>query len=231
MVALRGELQMVQSTLARIAIGILAMALASCTATSSRDYKPATISHIENTIVVDAPFDTTWDRLIKNLSKEFFIINNVEKVSRIINVSFSADRPSDFVDCGVTTRTFVSGGGKKETFTYNGADPSSYKTSDPQTGLPYLITRDTKLEGRANIYVGPSENKTEISVNVRYAFTVNLVVQALHAMYGFPIGAPQSQTGNYGFDTGEPLQKTEAGEYFQCAATGALEKRILEAAQ
>src|SRR3546814_8710634 len=60
---------------------------------------------LTNSRTVNAGFEETWDRLVRNLSSEFFVINNIEKASRIINVSFQTDAPERYVDCGVTHRT------------------------------------------------------------------------------------------------------------------------------
>src|SRR5262245_49610236 len=104
-----------------------ALTVGACHASSSQQYTPPAAESVANSTQIAAPFDTTWDHLIKNLSKEFFVINNVEKASRIINVSFSTDRPGEFIKCGSRTREYVSGAGKKETVTYDPAERSTFK--------------------------------------------------------------------------------------------------------
>lgn len=96
----------------------LAAFFVGCGPKADLRYQSPTQTVFQNTAIVNSPFEDTWDRLIKNLSREFFVINNVEKVSRIINVSFYTDTPGDLIDCGMTTRTYQSGGGSPETFTY-----------------------------------------------------------------------------------------------------------------
>jgi hypothetical protein len=58
--------------------------------------------HVINEKRVDTPTDIVWDNLVKELSKTFFIINNIDKDSRIINVSFFTEDAGDYIDCGNT---------------------------------------------------------------------------------------------------------------------------------
>ena len=83
---------------------ICLITLSGC-ATSSLNYSPPSTSYtIKHSVQINEDFEVVWDRLVKNLASDFFVINNIEKNSRIINVSFSASKPTDFVDCGITTR-------------------------------------------------------------------------------------------------------------------------------
>ena len=47
------------------------------------------------------PFNSAWDANVSKLSESFFVINNIRKES---NVSFSANRPSLYIDGGFATR-------------------------------------------------------------------------------------------------------------------------------
>jgi len=78
--------------------------------------------NIENTIILDEKFAVVWDRLVENLAREFFVINNISKESRIINVSYSIIEPEGVVDCGEIVQETQSrnglGGYSRSTFTY-----------------------------------------------------------------------------------------------------------------
>src|SRR6266513_940375 len=76
--------------------------------------------------LVNEPFDAVWDRLVGRLATGFFVINNIDKASRLINVSYSSDAPGDFVDCGRSTRQF-SFKDESQTYTYQVADSSAFK--------------------------------------------------------------------------------------------------------
>jgi hypothetical protein len=55
-----------------------ALLLSGC-ATSSLSYNKPYEEIIENSVVVNEKFEIVWDRLVKNLSSDFFVINNIEK--------------------------------------------------------------------------------------------------------------------------------------------------------
>src|SRR4051794_16801166 len=102
-----------------------ALPLASCAASSTALHKNPETSKITNEVTINKPFDEVWDKLIAALAKNFFVINNVDKTSHIINVSFSADEPGTLIDCGTSTRTFKRGT-SNQTFTYKTTDNAQY---------------------------------------------------------------------------------------------------------
>jgi len=206
-----------------------ALPLAGCAASSTSNHINPPSLEIENEATLNKPFDEVWDGMIANLAKSFFVINNVDKTSRIINVSFSADQPGDLIDCGTTTRTYKRGA-VSENYSYKTTDPASYLISTPN-GMSAAIQRTTSLEGRANIYVAPKDQKTNISVNARYVFTVNGTVTPLNE-YGQPVGYPSTQPPfSRSFETKEPGKFTDPdGMSWSCQTNGTLERKILEAA-
>ena len=116
----------------------------------------------------------------------FYVINNIERESRIINVSFNTNSPSDYVDCGRTRRTYTQGE-KTETFDYAVADSSTYKMAGTKQPHPATfsyanVRRTPKLEGRSNIYVAPdasNPSSTVVSVNTRYIVTIKVYGEQL----------------------------------------------------
>jgi hypothetical protein len=50
---------------------------------------------VKNEIVVAKPYTQVWDIMVKEIAKSFFVINNIDKESRIINISFSTVLPSE----------------------------------------------------------------------------------------------------------------------------------------
>jgi hypothetical protein len=67
-------------------------------------YVPGPQTTVQNEVIVREPFSKVWDTLVRELAKSFFVINNIEKESRIINVSFFTQTPQDYADCGRTYR-------------------------------------------------------------------------------------------------------------------------------
>lgn len=190
-------------------------------ATSSLDYIPPPVKQVENQVTVNAPFDEVWERLVKNLASDFFVINNIEKNSRIINVSFSSSSPQDFVSCGLSIREFSNARGKK-TYQYDPASSARYTLTD-NSGAVFNAVRTAKLNGRTNIYVAPSDmGSTIISVNTKY------IVEVGQSFFNLQNQSAGSQNFTFDFST---KQHQQVSDRVICAANGSLEKKILDYAR
>ena len=226
------------STTRIAAVSLLALCGCATQGTSSYDYTSDKPTTIRNEKVVPRPQAVVWDQLVRELSKSFYVINNIERESRIINVSFNSNSPADYVDCGRTRRTYQQGS-DTETFDYAVAESSKYKAAVRRTDTTFsefaIVDRHTTLEGRANIYVAPDSadpGKTTVSVNTRYIFTSNIVGQLfLQNMYGQVIRAapiPPQNPLNVIFNTNKPTSVVDAGQTITCFDSGKLESEILD---
>ena len=206
--------------------------------TSSFDYTPPSKAIYDNEIFVDRPFEVVWDELVKKISKSFYVINNIEKESRIINLSFSTDNPVEYVDCGESTREY----GKEpniRTYTYNVAESSSYTAGARAGGMgqfpvEYNMNREIALEGRVNIFVAPEGDGTNITVNCRYILGVSTSGEyETRNVFGqiFERGAIPLDTREVVFNTKQEKKSNwgTASEplYSTCHSTGKLEQEIL----
>src|SRR3546814_4300040 len=81
--------------LKRSAVMAAILLTAGCAAQADLNYRKPTQPSLTNSRTVNAGFEETWDGLVRNLSSEFFVINNIEKASRIINVSRSEEHTSE----------------------------------------------------------------------------------------------------------------------------------------
>ena len=119
---------------------------------NSMKYTEPEMVKINNEITVDKPYSVVWDSLVKQISKSFYMINNIDKESRIINISFTVNNPENYVDCGKTTRTYGYND-KVESFQYDVAGASDYKIAGNEQPHPAwisyaLVHRSTSLAGR-----------------------------------------------------------------------------------
>jgi len=220
---------------------IFACLLSACATPGTSGYQyrePIKAETVANEAVVKLPFSDTWDLLIGQLAKSFFVINNVEKVSRIINVSFSTDKPEEYVDCGTSERTFQYAK-ESQTYTYPVAGSNSFKVAGkwgPYQNLPTIgyFNRKTSLEGRINVYVAPKDNDTIVTVNTRYILTVRAsghgegmnAVGTVVQTTAFPetLSTVSFNTGQIGSaDWGTPQEP----QLVKCRSTGKLETEIL----
>ena len=123
------------------------------------------VKPIQNEAVINKPFSQVWDELVKGLAKSFYVINNIEKASRLINVSFSTESPQSYVNCGKSIRTYERDN-ERANYEYEIAASSTYKLAAGRVGQygQYIGTlhvhRSTSLEGRVNVYVAPQKEDT-----------------------------------------------------------------------
>lgn len=189
--------------------------LAGCASSSFHYTPPATMTN-KSTKHVEKSFDVTWNQLVKELSSDFFVINNIDKNSRLINISFSSQKPSEYIDCGQTSRTFTNARGTN-TYTYKTADSSTFSTTNP-SGDAFNVDRKTKLEGRSNVYIAPDGNGTEINVNTKFVLTI------ITNAYTFDGRGAGAQNSTVDFST----KHEGGGNDIRCISNGVIEHRILD---
>lgn len=220
---------------------VLVMLVNGCATvgTNTFNYTKPQFQKIDNSMIIEEPFEKVWDKLVEKLSQSFFIINNINKDSRIINVSFATNEPKQYIDCGDTVRTFEKGK-QKETYSYNVAETSQYRTSRGTFGVRLLEDvwkRKTSLEGRINIYVAPiDKNSTKVTVNVRYILTVKAsgVAYQLHPYNNVILSSNLlgGAVSSLGFTTNQDNKENwgtiENPTYVTCHSTSKLENKILD---
>ena len=209
---------------------------------SGMQYTDGKQEKVENEVTVDGSSSVLWDKLVGDLAKSFYVINNIDKESRIINVSFNSNSPTEFVDCGQTSRSY-SEGENIENYEYDVAGNSSFKvalkSTHPKFSLYSQVIRNSSLDGRANIYLAPdtsNSKRTNVSVNARYIVTSKVSQEIyskhfMHTAYSHAKSVP-SQTYTYIFQTNRP-STTDAGGGVKvvCSSKGKLEREILDIVQ
>lgn len=176
-----------------------------------------------NAKVVDRPREDVWNSSVPQLGKQFFVINNLDKSSGLINVSYNGD-PELYVDCGQVT-SYVKNARGERTYQFPGARAqTAYEVMAPN-GL-FTFQRKMNLEGRVNlIFEDAGSGTTRITANTRYVVTRQSTVQAAAGGY------PQTTTDNISFNSGGSASFPGSGENqgTECVSTGRLEEEILSA--
>lgn len=205
---------------------------------STFDYSDGTKRPITNEVVVDGSYSVVWDTLVRDLAKSFYVINNIDKESRIINVSFLSNEADDYLDCGRTRRSYQEGD-SLERFDYQVASRATFKFAATRQEHPSysnygVATREPTLEGRANIYIAPvagDPTRTSVSVNARYVLTIKVKAEgfAKHASGNvFSRGRLPEETQTYSFNTiGSATRDAGSGVTVTCYSRGKLESEIL----
>jgi hypothetical protein len=180
---------------------------------------PQPVPRVSASVTIQKPREQVWQALIPQLARTFFVINNIDQTSGLINVSYSGD-PERFVDCGTITITNPQGAK-----TYEFPAARAQQQYEVTNGLNVLrVTRTMSLEGRANLVLeAVSLEVTRATVNIRYVLTKHLRGQAT-------IGAAEEDTQSISFSSGETaaFPEASAGQATTCHSTGQLERQLLD---
>jgi len=199
------------------------LALVGCA--GKLDYAPPTtlVAPGANVKLIDRPREVVWNAAIPELGKQYFVINNLDKSSGLINVSYSGD-PELYIDCGRIT-SYVKNAQGERTYDFAGAKAQQQFEVMNSSGL-FFLDRRMNLEGRVNLIfeeVGPSS--TRVTANTRYVVARTQTVRS--AANSIPHTATDTINFNSGGGASFPVARDGRGS--QCVATGALERAILNA--
>jgi len=177
----------------------------------------------ERSTYINASKDQVWKKIIPALSNSFFVINNLDKDSGLINVSYSGD-PEKYVDCGYVESYVKNFRGERKYFFPASKAHQIYEVMDTKRGALYRVDRKMNLDGRINIVieeVGPERCK--LSVNVKYVLTRSSTIRSSN-------GPVDNLSDAISFTSGQKAQFPVGGGRggTQCQPTGKLEKEILE---
>ena len=208
----------------KTSIGFMALFLLSACAGTTVNYTPPNSLSQSNPPekIIDDDFETVWDQYVKELSKSFFVINNISKESRIINVSFSANDPTKYADCGTTTVASKHPARGTQTFTYLAAGNASHWVGVDGTNHIMDRVRQTDLEGRANIYIAPiGPSQTLLRANARYVLGIHVKMSGVTAYH------QETSNSSVSFSTQEAGTTPDG---ITCVSKGVFENDLLSAA-
>jgi hypothetical protein len=200
-----------------VSVFVVACALSGCVKGSVKYTPPEKPAAVTNFKVVEKPRDAVWNALVPGLGKRFFVINNLDKSSGLINVSFSGPTEK-YLDCG-TISSFVENMRGPRTYNFNAAS-SNTNYESYEGGFLLAHQRRMSLEGRVNVIVEEvSPSTTRVTANTRYVVTRTATLtnvanpQQTHASND-SISFGSEETGVF------PSQTA-------CVSTGALESELL----
>lgn len=203
---------------------LLASTLSGCV-TGKIDYiKPSPVAkQTFNSVVLGRPVDEAWKSSVAKLSTQYFVINNMDRSSGLINLSYSGD-PEQFVDCGTITSDVSNARGPRSYRFPASRAKQQYEFAEG--GNLFVNDRTMNMEGRINLLLqAETETTTKATVNARYVLTKTIHTR----QYG---GGQGNFTDSAAFNTGQtgvfsPGSATEV----TCVPTGKLEDDILSALQ
>jgi hypothetical protein len=173
----------------------------------------------DNSIVINKSKDQVWKGIIPALGGSFYVINNVDKESGLINVSFNAD-PGKYIDCGQIHYDITNPQGRRD-YDFPGAiKDTQYEYIVPRLGL-IRFSRKMQLEGRINFIVqelGPQS--TRVTANVKYVITRGLTAVDVY-------GRQESVSEAISFGSNQ-REKFSGQSPTICQSSGAFERDLLE---
>jgi hypothetical protein len=170
---------------------------------------------------VDRARADTWRFLIPQLARTFFVINNLDQSSGLVNVSYSGD-PERFVDCGHIVSRVKNLQGER---VYDFPASRARQTYEVRTesGAYGLVERAMSLEGRVNLVLEElSPTRTRLTANIRYILARHVRIHSGGSVQDYSESIYFGSTDRSSFPT------SSHGKPTVCQSTGALEKELLQ---
>ncbi|SDK73293.1 hypothetical protein [Billgrantia gudaonensis] len=182
---------------------------------------PIQENQVSNSAVINKPREEVWKDSIPKLGKSFFVINNIDRSSGLINISYSAD-PEKYINCGQVT-SYVKNAQGERTYRFPGAR-SSQRYEIMNSGSLYYINRSMNLDGRVNIiYEEITPDTTKVTANTHYVVKRDINVTAA----ANNMSQSASETINFGSGGSASFPPSQNGQATTCVPNGALEEEIL----
>lgn len=200
------------------------LAMTGCASTQMAVQPPSATVSQNRTKEIARSKDAVWNDAVAKLGQRFFVINNLDKSSGLINVSYSGD-PEQYVDCG--TVTITTKGHNGGTYIFKGAAADTIFSTPvpiPPYNMPANVQarRQMELEGRVNlIFEEIGSDRTRVTAATRYILTRKISSNG-HVM--FP---ESSDTISFNSDSEASFPGGRDGQPMKCVANGALEESLL----
>ena len=143
---------------------VIAILLSSCAVEKEKLtenvglYVPPNINdtNFKNHIITNKNFDETWTSVIDFVNDSFFKIENLEKDSGLLVLSFGSKEPENFIDCGDFEYTLF----------FTGEEFKGSYIDYAKSGLLAI------LEAKMNINIQKINNESsKISINTNYTYS------------------------------------------------------------
>ena len=137
--------------------------------------------NFKNSVITNKNFDETWTSVIDFVNNSFFKIENLEKDSGLLTLSFGSKEPENFIDCGDFEYTLF----------FTGEEFKGSYIDYVKSGLLAV------LEAKMNINIQKIDNEsTKISLNTNYTFSTQHALgyydPKLNQTYSFVSGGYQT---------------------------------------
>ena len=146
-------------------------------------YVPPNIddTNFKNSVITNKNFDETWTSVIDFVNDSFFKIENLDKDSGLLTLSFGSKKAKNFIDCGYFEYTLF----------FTGEEFKGSYIDYAKSGLLAV------LEAKMNINIQKIDNEsTKISINTNYTYSTQHALgyydPKLNQTYSFESGGYQT---------------------------------------
>ena len=146
-------------------------------------YVPPNIdnTNFKNSLITNKNYDETWTSVNDFVNDSFFKIENLDKDSGLLTLSFGSKEPENFIDCGDFEYTLF----------FTGEEFKGSYIDYVKSGLLAV------LEAKMNINIQKIDNEsTKISINTNYTFSTQHALgyydPKLNQTYSFVSGGYQT---------------------------------------
>jgi hypothetical protein len=206
-------------TFAKLWVLVPVLPLVGCAA--KQDYvRPTAPTAPLNLKVIEKPRDTVWNGAVPALGKQSFVINNMDKKSGLINITYTGD-PKRYIDCGQVS-AYVKNAREERSYDFPGAAASkSYEVTLPQ-GL-FRVDRKMALEARTNLAFGElTPSSTRVTATTRYVVTRTMLVTDANNKSN-----TLTDTISFSSAAGASFPAHKDGRATECIPTGLFETEVL----
>ncbi len=138
-------------------------------------------TNFKNSVITNKSFDETWTSVIDFVNDSFFKIENLEKDSGLVTLSFGSKETENFIDCGEFEYTLF----------FTGEEFKGSYIDYAKSGLLAI------LEAKMNINIQKIDNEsTKISIKTNYTYSTQHALgyydPKLNQTYSFESGGYQT---------------------------------------
>jgi hypothetical protein len=206
-------------TFAKLWVLVPVLPLVGCAA--KQDYvRPTAPTAPSNWKVIEKPRDIVWNGSVPALGKQRFVINNMDKASGLINITYTGD-PKRYIDCGQVS-AYVKNAREERSYDFPGAAASkSYEVTLPQ-GL-FRVDRKMALEARTNLtFEELTPSSTRVTATTRY-----VVTRTMHVTDANNKSNTLTDTVSFSSAARASFPAHKDGRATECIPTGLFETEVL----
>ncbi len=176
---------------------------------------------IENSKTINKPKELVWNSAIAELSKQFFVINNMDKASGFMNIGFSGDSEK-YLDCGNIYSYVKNARGER---VYNFPTSRASQVYEVLNNELYVVNRKMSMKGRINIiFEEIAKNQTRVTANIKYIVAKEINESSFNPYNPYP----RVSKDTIYFNTNQVESFLGAVNSTKCLSNGELERTILD---